>query len=248
MVSVPYLIHETSTDVLFIWHRDRNPQRNLSRCDVSCTWQNILQFSKQLQKLFKRGKKRPPGKCTTQKILVQKKTRRFGWFPQCVSDFLKENAWNKNKIHWSVGPSLRSQETSGASQSSWGPCKRLGLNSRIEPKTCKNYNHYASEKKIKVHGIVPVQSRVNLSIPGALRVSDKKNVPAIVASVKTIFRSLVFKKRMEFHNNQSGATCVFHVVLENSLFILCIHSNKQLAELFWMRKAHKTQDSTRWHN
>lgn len=47
-----------------------------------------------------------------------KKTRRFGWFLQCVSDFLKENAWNKSKIHWSVGPSLRSQETSGASQSS----------------------------------------------------------------------------------------------------------------------------------
>ena len=176
-----------------------------------------------------------------------KKTRRFGWFLQCVSDFLKENAWNKSKIHWSVGPSLRSQETSGASQSSWGPCKRLGLNSRIEPKTCKNYNHYASEKKFKVHGIVPVQSRVNLSIPGALRVSDKKNVPAIVASVKTIFRSLVFKKRMEFHNNQSSATCVVHVVLKIPCSSFASTPTNSWRSFSGWGK-HTRLDSTRWHN
>ena len=116
----------------------------------------------------------------------------------------------------------------------------LGSQLTYRTKNMQKLQSLCLRKKIKVHGIVPVQSRVNLSIPGALRVSDKKNVPAIVASVKTIFRSLVFKKRMEFHNNQSSATCVFHVVFENSLFILCIHSNKQLAELFWMRKAHKT--------
>lgn len=69
----------------------------------------------------------------------------------------------------------------------------------------------------------PVQSRVNLSIPGALRVSDKKNVPACFS------HHYIFGAWCSHRMNFTSVKCNMCFSCFSWKFLIhpCIHSNKQ---------------------